>query len=91
MVGEAAASALFFRTGHRSGGRNRRNPSGCEPHGDDGIVGAMIPAAAAVVLAQVSASLWIMIGATAAVAISAGLGYRTSMARGNRHRWPCGG
>jgi MFS family permease len=39
----------------------------------------MIPAAAAVVLAQLSASLWVMLGATAAVAVSAGLGYRSSL------------
>jgi len=39
----------------------------------------MIPATAAVVIAQVSASLWFMLVATAAVAASAGLGYRGSL------------
>ncbi|MCC8984818.1 MFS transporter [Bradyrhizobium sp. 10BB] len=39
----------------------------------------MIPAAAAIVTAQISASLWVMLGATAVVAISAGLGYRGSL------------
>lgn len=39
----------------------------------------MIPAATAVVVAQVSASLWVMLAATAVVAISAGLGYRGSL------------
>ena len=39
----------------------------------------MIPAAAAVVAAQVSASLWVMVAATAVVALSAGLGYRGSL------------
>jgi hypothetical protein len=36
----------------------------------------MIPASSAVVVAQVSTSLWVMLAATAAVAVSAGLGYR---------------
>lgn len=39
----------------------------------------MIPAAAAVVTAQVSASLWVMLAATAVVAVSTGLGYRGSL------------
>src|SRR5262245_35379256 len=39
----------------------------------------MIPAAAAVVAAQASASLWVMLGATAGVGVSAGLGYRGSL------------
>jgi MFS family permease len=39
----------------------------------------MIPAAAAVVAAQVSASLRVMLAATAVVAVSAGLGYRGSL------------
>ncbi|WP_246788441.1 MFS transporter [Bradyrhizobium sp. CCBAU 53421] len=39
----------------------------------------MIPASAAIVVAQVSASLWVMLAATAVVAISAGLGYRGSL------------
>jgi MFS family permease len=39
----------------------------------------MIPAAAAVVAAQVSASLWVMLAATAVVAVSVGLGYRGSL------------
>ncbi|HEY7665984.1 MAG TPA: hypothetical protein VH934_22935 [Xanthobacteraceae bacterium] len=39
----------------------------------------MIPAAAAVVAAQVSASLWVTLAATAIVAVSAGLGYRGSL------------
>lgn len=39
----------------------------------------MIPAAAAVVIAQISASLWVMLAATTVVAISAGLGYRGSL------------
>lgn len=39
----------------------------------------MIPAAAAVVAAQVSASLWVMLAATAVVGVSAGLGYRGSL------------
>jgi MFS family permease len=39
----------------------------------------MIPAAASVVLAQVSASLWVMVAATAVVAVSSGLGYRASL------------
>jgi hypothetical protein len=44
----------------------------------------MIPAAAAVVAAQVSASLWVMLGATVVVAVSAGLGYRGSLQVVNR-------
>jgi MFS family permease len=39
----------------------------------------MIPAAAAVVTAQVASSLWVMLAATAAVAVAAGLGYRGSL------------
>jgi MFS family permease len=39
----------------------------------------MIPAAAAIVVAQVYASLWVMLGATAIVGVSAGLGYRGSL------------
>src|SRR5262249_25576394 len=39
----------------------------------------MIPAAAAVVAAQMSASLWVMLTATAAVAVSPGLAYRGSL------------
>lgn len=39
----------------------------------------MIPAASSIVAAQVSASLWVMLTATAAVAASAGLGYRASL------------
>jgi len=39
----------------------------------------MIPAVAAVVTAQVFASLWVMLAATAAVGVSAGLGYRGSL------------
>ena len=39
----------------------------------------MIPAAAAVVAAQVSASLWVMLATTAVVAVSTGLGYRGSL------------
>ncbi|MGY3443600.1 MULTISPECIES: MFS transporter [unclassified Bradyrhizobium] len=39
----------------------------------------MIPAAAAIVIAQVSASLWVMLAATTIVAVSAGLGYRGSL------------
>jgi hypothetical protein len=39
----------------------------------------MIPAAAVVVAAQVSALLWVMLVATAVVAVSAGLGYRGSL------------
>lgn len=39
----------------------------------------MIPGATAVVAAQVSASLWVMLAATAVVAVSAGLGYRGSL------------
>jgi MFS family permease len=39
----------------------------------------MIPAVAAVVAAQVTASIWIMLAATACVAVSAGLGYRGSL------------
>jgi MFS family permease len=39
----------------------------------------MIPAAVAVVAAQVSASLWVMLAATALVAVSTGLGYRGSL------------
>ncbi|HVT52054.1 MAG TPA: MFS transporter [Dongiaceae bacterium] len=39
----------------------------------------MIPAAASVVVAQVSASLWVMVAATAVVAVSSGLGYRASL------------
>jgi sugar phosphate permease len=42
-------------------------------------LGLMIPAVIAVVAAQVTASLWIMIGATAVVAVSSGLGYRGSL------------
>ncbi|WP_249158675.1 MFS transporter [Bradyrhizobium tropiciagri] len=42
-------------------------------------LGLMIPAAAAVVVAQVSASLSVMLVATAIVAVSAGLGYRGSL------------
>jgi predicted MFS family arabinose efflux permease len=42
-------------------------------------LGLMIPAAAAVVVAQVSASLSVMLAATAIVAVSAGLGYRGSL------------
>jgi hypothetical protein len=39
----------------------------------------MIPAAVAVVVAQVSASLWVMLAATAGVSLSIGLGYRGSL------------
>jgi MFS family permease len=39
----------------------------------------MIPAAGSIVAAQVSASLWVMLAATAAVAVSAGLGYRATL------------
>jgi hypothetical protein len=39
----------------------------------------MIPAAAAVPAAQMSASLWVMLAATATVGVSAGLGYRGSL------------
>lgn len=39
----------------------------------------MIPAAGSIVAAQASASLWVMLAATAAVAVSAGLGYRASL------------
>ncbi|MGF6308819.1 MFS family permease [Bradyrhizobium sp. i1.8.4] len=39
----------------------------------------MIPAAAAIVVAQVSASLWVMLAATIVVAVSTGLGYRGSL------------
>jgi MFS family permease len=39
----------------------------------------MIPAAAAVVAAQAFASLWVMLAATVAVGIAAGLGYRGSL------------
>jgi hypothetical protein len=39
----------------------------------------MIPAAAAIVAAQVSASLWVMLVSTAVVAVSTGLGYRGSL------------
>lgn len=42
-------------------------------------LGVMILAAAAVVLAQISASLWVLLGATAIVGVSAGLGYRGSL------------
>ena len=42
-------------------------------------LGLMIPAAAGVVLAQVSASLPVMLAATAVVAVSTGLGYRGSL------------
>jgi predicted MFS family arabinose efflux permease len=47
-------------------------------------LGLMIPAAAGVVLAQASASLWVMLVATAGVGISAGLGYRGSLEVVNR-------
>jgi MFS family permease len=40
---------------------------------------AMIPAAAALVVAQVSGSLWVMIAATVVVGLSAGLGYGGSL------------
>ena len=39
----------------------------------------MIPAAAAVPVAQMSGSLWVMLATTALVAVSAGLGYRGSL------------
>jgi hypothetical protein len=39
----------------------------------------MIPASFALVMAQVSTSLWVMSAATAVVAVSAGLGYRGSL------------
>lgn len=39
----------------------------------------MIPAAGSIVAAQASASLWVMLAATAAVAVSTGLGYRASL------------
>lgn len=39
----------------------------------------MIPAAAAIVVAQISASLWVMLAATIVVAVSTGLGYRGSL------------
>lgn len=39
----------------------------------------MVPAVAAIVAAQILASLWIMTAATAVVAIAAGLGYRGSL------------
>jgi predicted MFS family arabinose efflux permease len=39
----------------------------------------MIPAAASVVVAQAAAMLWVMVAATAIVAVSSGLGYRGSL------------
>lgn len=39
----------------------------------------MIPAAGSIVAAQFSASLWVMLAATAAVAVSVGFGYRASL------------
>ena len=39
----------------------------------------MIPAAAAIPAAQISASLWVMLATTAVVGLSAGLGYRGSL------------
>jgi hypothetical protein len=39
----------------------------------------MIPAAGTIAAAQMSAPLWIMLAATAVVAVSAGLGYRGSL------------
>jgi sugar phosphate permease len=47
-------------------------------------LGLMIPAAAGVVLAQVSASVWVMLVVTAVVGVSAGLGYRGSLQVVNR-------
>jgi hypothetical protein len=47
-------------------------------------LGLMIPAAAGVVLAQTSASVWIMLVVTAVVGVSAGLGYRGSLQVVNR-------
>jgi MFS family permease len=47
-------------------------------------LGLMIPAAAGVVLAQASASVWVMLVVTAVVGVSAGLGYRGSLQVVNR-------
>jgi MFS family permease len=47
-------------------------------------LGLMILAAAGVVLAQVSASVWVMLVVTAVVGVSAGLGYRGSLQVVNR-------
>jgi sugar phosphate permease len=44
----------------------------------------MIPAAAAIVAAQVSASLWVMLVSTAVVAVATGLGYRGSLQVANQ-------
>jgi hypothetical protein len=44
----------------------------------------MIPAAAAVVAEQVSASLWVMLVSTAVVAVATGLGYRGSLQVANQ-------
>src|SRR5262249_1972784 len=44
----------------------------------------MVPAAAAVVVAQVFASVWVLRGGPAGVAVSAGLGYRGSLQVGNQ-------
>jgi MFS family permease len=42
-------------------------------------LGLMVPAAASIVVAQLSGSLGVMLGATAVVAVSSGLGYRGSL------------
>ena len=47
-------------------------------------LGLMIPAAAGVVLAQASASVWVMLVVTAVVGVSVGLGYRGSLQVVNR-------
>jgi hypothetical protein len=44
----------------------------------------MIPTAAAIVAAQVSASLWVMLVSTAVVAVATGLGYRGSLQVANQ-------
>jgi hypothetical protein len=75
----AAAGALFFELAAVTAGVIVATRSVTSRAAMLWSLGLMIPAAAAVVAAQAAASLWIMLSATVAVSISAGLGYRGNL------------
>ena len=75
----AAAGALFFELAVVVAGVIVATQSFASRTSMLWSLGLMIPAAASMVAAQASASLAVMLAATAAVAVSAGLGYRASL------------
>jgi MFS family permease len=75
----AAAGALFFELAAVTAGVIGATQSVASRTAMLSSLGLMIPAAGAVVAAQAAASLWIMLAATAVVAVSTGLGYRGSL------------